>query len=366
MHIARIEYRRFGCLNLKHGAWLVRMMVVRSRLPGVLPLGMTMKAVYINHYGGTEVMHHGDRPMPEPEADEVRIRVFAASVNPRDWMVRSGRYQFRHLLPPFPVILGSDVSGVVDVVGRKVKKFKAGDAVFGMQHPLRGMMGAYAEYVCMPEKVLAPKPENLNHVQAAALPLGALTAWCALFKSVRMRAGWRILIIGGTGSVGSSAIQIAKAFGAEVIAVCGRRNIELVSDLGADRVIDYTNQKFTDEVTDCDLVFDTIGMENPKSCAAVLKPKAAYITTVPNLRTMFRALVSRLLPRWLGSSCATHVVLVRANGSFLKKIGQLAQQGKLKPVIDTVYSLDRAAEAHAYSRTFHTRGKLVFRLHDHE
>ena len=131
-------------------------------------------------------------------------------------------------------------------------------------------------------------------------------------------------------------------------------------------MIDYSEQNFADVVTDCDLVFDTIGKETARSCAPVLKSSGAYITTVPNFRTGFQALASGLRPRWFGPSRSTHVVLVRAKGSFLDEIRQLAEQGKLSPIIDTVYALDQAAEAHAYSRTFHTRGKLVFRLQEED
>jgi len=318
-----------------------------------------MRAVIIRTYGGPEVLEIGLRPRPVPRSGEVLIRVHAASINPRDWLTRMGRYQFRVLLPPFPVILGSDVSGEVVAVGKKVRRFALGDAVFGLQHPLRGMMGGYAEYIAVPASCLAPKPENLSHVEAAALPLGALTAWRALHGNVEIREGQALLVIGGMGSVGSCAIQIAKAAGARVTAVCGTRNVETVRGLGADVVIDYQTQDFRALVRDQDIVFDTIGRERPKELVPVLKRRGAYITTIPNPSQLIRAASTRT---GLSPKIRSHVVLAWPGENALAAIADLAAREALIPPIDTVYSLARAAEAHTYARSFHTRGKLVFRL----
>ena len=318
-----------------------------------------MRAVIIRGYGGPEVLETAVRPRPVPRADEVLVRVHAASINPRDWLTRMGRYQFRFLLPPFPVILGSDVSGVVTAVGKKVHRFAVGDPVFGIQHPLRGMMGGCAEFIAVPQICLVPKPETLSHVEAAALPLGALTAWRALVAGVRIRAGQAVLIIGGMGSVGSCAIQIAKAAGARVTAVCGTRNVDRVRGLGADEVIDYQARDFHTSARDQDIVFDTIGRESAKRCAPMLKRGGAYITTIPNPRQLLSGAMTRL---GLSRTIRAYVVLALPGEQAVTAIGELAARGVLKPTIDTIYDLDHAAEAHQYARSFHTRGKLVFRM----
>lgn len=318
-----------------------------------------MNAVFIERYGGPEVLQFGEQPRPVPKSDQVLIQVHAASVNPRDWLLREGRYVFRHLMRGFPLILGSDVSGVVAEVGRDVRRFKPGDCVFGMQTPL-GRMGGYAQYVAIPQSALAGKPDCISHEEAAAAPCTALTAYRALVKIGRIRSGSNVLIIGASGGVGSYAVQIAKALGATVTAVTSTGNAELVQSLGADRVIDYRKERFVDVVKEQDVLFDTIGRESLNSCRSVLARGGRYITTIPSVRTAAQSLFSRPSSFLSGGRTATaHVVLVQASGEQLERIAALMEQGLIRSVIDTVFPLHDARKAHEKSRSWRTRGKLV-------
>jgi NADPH:quinone reductase-like Zn-dependent oxidoreductase len=318
-----------------------------------------MKAIYIERYGGPEVLQFGECPRPVPKPGQVLIEVHAASVNPRDWLLREGRYVFRHLVRGFPLVLGSDVSGVVVEVGADVKGFKPGDCVFGMQTPL-GKMGGYAQYMAISERALARKPECVSHEEAAAAPCAALTAYRALVEIGRAKSGSNVLIVGASGGVGSYAVQIAKGRGATVTAVTSASNMMLVRSLGADRVIDYKTERFTDVIQGQDIVFDTIGRESLTSCRPVLAPGGRYVTTIPNIRTAMQSALSRL-SRLLsgGRTPSAHVVLVQANGEQLEQIAALMEQRRLRSVIDTVYPLHDARKAHEKSRTWRTRGKLV-------
>jgi len=318
-----------------------------------------MKAIYIEHYGGPEVLQFGECPRPVPKPGQVLIEVHAASVNPRDWLMREGRYVFRHLARGFPLVLGSDVSGVVVEIGSRVKRFKPGDLVFGMQTPL-GRMGGYAEYTAISERALARKPDSVSHEEAAAAPCAALTAFRALVEIGRIGSGSHVLIVGASGGVGSYAVQIAKSFGATVTAVTSTSNVELVQSLGADRVIDYKVERFTDVVRGQNLVFDTIGKESLASCRSVLAPRGRYVTTIPSGRTATESVTSRLSRLVSGGRTpSAHVVLVQANGEQLERIATLMEQRQIRSVIDTVYPLQDARKAHEKSRTWRTRGKLV-------
>lgn len=318
-----------------------------------------MKAVYIERYGGVEVLQYGEHPRPAPQPRQVLVEVHAASVNPRDWLLREGRYVFRYLVSGFPLILGSDISGVVVETGPDASRFKPGDAVFGMQTVL-GRMGGYAEYIAISERVVARKPGNITHESAAAVPCAALTAHGALARLGRTRPGSNVLIIGASGGVGTYAVQLAKALGAIVTAVTSTRNVALVESLGADRVIDYKTERFASVVQGQDVVFDTIGEENLASCRPVLTPGGRYITTIPNGQTALQATLSGLL-RFVrgGRTQSAHVVLVQANGAHLEAIASLMSKGQIRSVIDSVYPLSEVRAAHERSRSWRTRGKLV-------
>jgi NADPH:quinone reductase-like Zn-dependent oxidoreductase len=290
------------------------------------------------------------------------VEVFAASVNPRDWLLREGRYQFRHLSRGFPLILGSDVSGVVAEAGPDATLFQPGDAVFGMQTPL-GRMGAYAEFIAIDERALARKPAAISHEEAAAAPCAALTAHGALLRIGRMRAGSQVTVIGASGGVGTYATQIAKALGATVTGVTSAANAALVQSLGADRVVDYKTERFETLLRDQDLVFDTIGRESLEKCRGVLTRRGRYVTTIPGARTFATALFSNLRRTLLlGNAQSAHTILARANGEELSRIASLMEAGAVRSVIDSVYPLSQVRQAHERSRTWRTRGKLVIQV----
>jgi len=321
-----------------------------------------MRAVFINRYGGTEVLEEGNQPRPVPKSRQVLIEVYAASVNPRDWLLREGRYVFRHLMRGFPLILGSDVSGVVVDRGPDATLFQPGDAVFGVQTPL-GRMGGYAEYIAIDERALARKPSTISHEEAAAVPCAALTALGALTRIGRTKAGSHVTIIGASGGVGTYATQLAKALGATVAAVTSARNGSLVQSLGADRVIDYTAERFDAVLRGQDLVFDTIGRESLEKCTGVLTHRGRYVTTIPNAATFAKALTSNLRRMLLlGHAQSAHTVLLRADGEDLSRIASLMSAGIVRSVIDSVYTLSQVRQAHERSRTWRSRGKLVIQV----
>ncbi|MEE8522646.1 MAG: NAD(P)-dependent alcohol dehydrogenase, partial [Thermoanaerobaculia bacterium] len=265
---------------------------------------------------------------------------------------------FRALLPRFPFVLGSDVSGVVAAVGGRVQGFREGQEVYAMQPSSRGF-GTYAEFVAVPAAAVASKPSTMSHAEAAGVPLAALTARQALLEDAGLKPGHKVLIIGASGGVGSYSVQIAKSIGADVTGVCSTRNLEFVGDLGADRVIDYKREPFLDTGDVYDVVFDTIGKENLKRCAFSLTRRGVYVTTIPSLRTLRDSIVSRLRSSMPGKRRKSRVVLVRSRGAELAELTRLVEEGKLRTHVDRVFPLEEAAAAHDASRTFRTRGKLV-------
>lgn len=321
-----------------------------------------MRAIFIRRYGGNEVLEDGEQPRPVPKSRQVLIEVHAASVNPRDWLLREGRYVFRHLMRGFPLILGSDVSGVVVECGPDATLFRVGDEVFGMQPPL-GRMGGYAEYVAIDERALARKPSNVSHEEAAAVPCAGLTAYGALLRVGRVRSGSRVTIIGASGGVGTYATQLAAVLGATVTGVCSAANAALVQSLGAQRVIDYKTERFDTLLDSQDVVFDTIGRESLRKCSPVLTPRGRYITTIPSASTFANALSSNLRRAVrLGHAQSAHTILVRADGRDLSELAAWMSAGKVRSVIDSVFSLSEARAAHERSRTWRSRGKLVLRV----
>ena len=230
-------------------------------LPGVLPAQTakpTMKAVVVHEYGGPDVLKYEDRPRPEPKEDQILVRVIAAGVNPVDDASRSEKYaKFFGITLPF--IPGYDIAGVVEKTGAKITKFKAGDQVYAYLELKDG--GGYAEYAVATEVEAAAKPKSISFTEAAGVPVVALTAWQALIDKAKLSAGQTVLIHGGSGGVGSFAIQIAKARGAKVIATASTRNQDLLKQLGADVEVDYTQQKFEDVAKDVDVVLDSVGKD---------------------------------------------------------------------------------------------------------
>jgi NADPH:quinone reductase-like Zn-dependent oxidoreductase len=308
-----------------------------------------MKAVVIHEYGGPEVLKLEDLPRPEPKENEVLVRVIASGVNPADPLIVSGKYA-KEFGTHLPLIPGYDVAGIIEKRGAKITKLKVGDSVYG--YVLWG--GGWAEYAVMTEGEAAIKPASLDYIQAAAVPLTALTAWQALIDAAKLTAGQTVLIHGGSGGVGSMAIQIAKARGAKVIATASTPNQDLLKQLGADVAIDYTKTKFEDFAKDVDVVLDPIGKDTLARSYAVVK-KGGFIAT----------LVSRLDQTELdkygirGESIAS-----KPDAIELAEITKLIEAKKIKPIVTQVLPLTEAMKALQQAETHHTRGKIVLKVAD--
>jgi len=290
-------------------------------------------------------------PRPEPKEDQLLIRVVAAGVNPVDGMIRSGMFA-KHEKAAFPMILGGDIAGVVDKIGSKITKFNAGDSVFAYASLKSG--GGYAEYALTMERETASKPKSLTYVQAAAVPIVALTAWQALIDTAKLSAGQTVLIHGGSGGVGTFAIQIAKARGAKVIATASTPNQDLLKQLGADVSIDYTKQKFEDFAKDVDVVLDSVGKDTLARSYGVVK-KGGFIVS----------LVARPDPTELEKHGIRGASLgVEPNSSELAEIGKLIDAKKIKVIVSQVFPLSEAIKAQEQVATRHTRGKIVLKVAD--
>ncbi|MPQ57917.1 NADP-dependent oxidoreductase [Duganella sp. FT27W] len=303
-----------------------------------------MKAVVINEYGDNSVVSIIDIARPEPQPGEILIKVHAAGVNPVDWKIRSGAGQRMGMT--LPIHLGGELSGTVAAVGAGVERFHAGDAVYGIVRT-----GAFADYVVATADQLAHKPANLDFIAAAAVPLGALTAWQAMFDLAGLAAGQRILITSGAGGVGSLAVQLARAAGAHVTAMASAPNEQFVRGLGADEFIDYTAQPFEEAARDMDVVFDTVGGETFQRAFATLKPGGFLVTSVA-----FPADADH--QRGVGVAR----VQCRPDAAQLASIRALVETDKLRPYVATVLPLAAVRQAFALSEGGRTRGKIVLDL----
>lgn len=306
----------------------------------------TMKAIRIHSFGGTEVLVYEDAPKPEPGENEVLIRVHAAAINPIDWKIRSG---FVKKDLPMPFILGWDASGEVVAVGIGVTEFKTGDTVYTM---LGMKAGAYAEYLTAPASLVALKPQSLDYIHAASVPLVSLTAWQALFDLAGLQQGQRLLLHGSAGGLGSMAVQLAKAKGAYVIGTASSRNADFLRQLGSDEVIDYQSTRFEDVASGVDVVFDTIGGDTQERSFGVLK-KGGF-------------LVSAVSPP-SEELTATHAVrgakvFAKPNAARLEEVAALIDLGLVKPIVEKVLPLEEVRFGHELSQSGHTRGKIVLQL----
>ncbi len=305
-----------------------------------------MKAVRIHEYGNRDVLVFEDAPMPSIAADEVLVRVVAASVNPVDWKIREGYLQ-EMISYSMPLTLGWDVSGVVSAVGADVTRFRAGDAVYSRPDIKRD--GTYAEFVAILESEIALKPLTISHSEAASLPLAGITAWEALITTAQLSAGQKVLIHAGSGGVGSIAIQLAKSRGAHVIATTSGKNRALVESLGADEVIDYKTQNFAEILSDIDVVFDTLGGDIQESSWSVMK-KGGILVSIVSPPAEEKA-------KERGVRCA--FVFIEPNAAILEQLAKLVEHGKLRPIIGAEFALEDIAKAHALSESGRTVGKIV-------
>jgi NADPH:quinone reductase-like Zn-dependent oxidoreductase len=306
-----------------------------------------MRAISQDVLGAPEVLKEVERPRPVPGMSEIVVRVHAAGVNPTDWKHRAG---FPWMSKPVP-LLGWDVSGVVEEVGLGVTLFNPGDEVFGML-PYPHGAGAYAEYAKATARSFARKPSNIDHVQAGALPLAALTAYQALVDPAHLGPGQRVLIHAAAGGVGHLAVQIAKARGAYVIATASAAKHDFVRGLGADELIDYRTTDFTEAVRDVDVVLDTIGGDYRTRSLTTLRPGGLLVSILPTGTTELAEEAERLGVRGVE-------MLVEADHAGMNAIADLIATGKLRATIADTFPLAEAAKAHELGETGRTTGKLV-------
>ena len=308
-----------------------------------------MKAVVADEYGGPEVLKFEDVPRPEPKENEALVHVIASGVNPADPLTLSGKYA-REFGTHLPLIPGYDIAGIVEKTGAKVTKLKGGETIYG--YPTFG--GGWAEYVTVSEGEVAAKPASLSFTEAAAVPMGALTAWQALVDVAQLRAGQTILIHGGSGGVGSFAVQIAKARGARVIATASTANQDLLKQLGADVPIDYTKTRFEEIAKDVDAVLDPVGKDTLARSYDVVKKGGIVMSLVA--RPDRAELEKR---RIRGAAISVH-----PDATDLTEIAHLIDAGKIKPIVTHVLPLSEAIAAQQQAATHHTRGKVVLRIAD--
>jgi NADPH:quinone reductase-like Zn-dependent oxidoreductase len=309
----------------------------------------TMKAIAIHEYGGPEVLKYEDVPRPEPKDDQILVRVIAAGVNPVDGLIRSGIFA-KYEKAAFPMIPGADIAGVVEKAGSKITKFRMGDPVYAYISLKNS--GGYADYAVATEGEASPKPKSLSYVEAAAVPVVALTAWQALIDTAELGMGQTVLIHGGSGGVGSFAIQIAKERGTKVIATASTANQDLLKELGADVAIDYTKTKFEDVAKDVDVVLDSIGKDTLARSYGVVK-KGGFIVTL--VARVDQAELDK--HRIRGASLS-----VKPDSNELAEIGKLIDENKIKVVVSQTFPLADAAKAQEQVATGHTRGKIVLKI----
>jgi len=316
-----------------------------------------MKAILYTKYGSPNVLQLKDVEKPTPNKDEVLIKIHAASVNAYDWHFLTAdifliRLMGGGLFKPKDPRLGADMSGRIESVGRNVKQFKPGDEVFGM------VKGAFAEYACAPESSLALKPINTSFDEAAAIPMAAITALQGLRDEGHIKTGQKVLVNGASGGVGTFAVQIAKSFGAEVTAVCSTRNTEQARSIGADHVIDYTNEDFTKSGELYDLVFAANGYHSLSAYKRTLTPKGIYVMSGGTMAQIFQSILLGPIMSETGGRKMKGVSAKRSHNDLII-MKELFEIGKVKSVIDRLYPLGDAAEALRYLGEGHARGKIV-------
>ena len=313
-----------------------------------------MKAIVYTKFGPPDVLQLQEVEKPTPKDNEVLIKIHATTVVKEDPDMRASP-GFNGILKPRHPILGQELAGEIETIGRDVTRFKPGDPVFGFD-----MFGAYAEYKCMPENgALSIKPANISYEEAASVPNGALTALPFLRDKSKIQSGQTVLIYGASGSVGAAAVQLAKYYGAEVTGVCCTSNLEWVKSLGADQVIDYTQEDFTENGRTYDIIFDTVGKRSFSECKGSLTDGGLYLATIPTPAIMLQAL-------WTAKNSSKKVKFAAAGlrpaSEKIKDLvflTELIEAGKIKPVIDRCFRLEQMAEAHRYVEHGHKKGNVV-------
>ncbi|MET0786032.1 MAG: NAD(P)-dependent alcohol dehydrogenase [Paenisporosarcina sp.] len=316
-----------------------------------------MKAIVYTNYGSPNVLQLKEIDKPIPKDNEVLLKVHTASVNPLDWhFMRGTPYLMRlqaGLKKPKNTRLGVDVAGKVEAIGKDVKEFQLGDEVFG------GCEGAFAEYVCASEKAFVIKPAKVTFEQAAAVPIAAFTALQGLRDQGKIQPGQKVLINGAAGGVGTFAVQIAKSFGAIVTGVCSTRNLEMVRSIGADHVIDYTKEDFTQNKEKYDIIFDTVGNRSLSDCRRVLDSNGILVLVGGPLG---RTLRGQLLSRFASQKMVMFFAVRKKTDLII--IQELLSAGKITPVIDRSYTLTEVPEAIRYLEEGHARGKVVINVEE--
>lgn len=312
-----------------------------------------MKALVINQFGGPEVLQIQEAGIPLPKTGEILVRVHAASVNPVDYKTRNGSMKLISG-KKFPRVLGIDVAGVVEQTGPK-SKYRPGDRVFAM---LSISGGAYAEFVSVKETQLCLIPDGVSMEEAAATPLASLTALQSFQKSNGIKPGDMVLVNGASGGVGSFAVQIAKALGANVTAVCSAANTEFIKSLGADKVIDYNDEDFTTLDKQFDTVFDAVAKSSYTKCCKIILKGGKYVSTLPNNGLFFYQATNIL------RSKKAHFIMTKPSGDDLALIADMMKKQQLRPYIQKIFPLSEGAEAHRLIETERVRGKLVLKVVD--
>ncbi len=332
-----------------------------------------MKAAFITGYGGADKVIVGEQPKPDIPSGHIRIAMKAASVNPIDWKTVKGDLKAL-FKPPFPLMLGSDGAGIVESVGADVSEFQPGDAVYFRCHKLD--TGTFAEYFTLPAELVASKPKNMTFEQAAAMPLVGLTVMQALTEKGGMRAGDKVLIHAGAGGVGTFAIQYAKTCGAYVATTASKKRNDLLTELGADEIIDYHSQNIEDELADYDIVLDTLGESVHDASYKILKPGGVLVTIlgIPDNETIadYKAnfivkWVARLYNRKMQKRAAKRKAvykhhLMYASGAQLAEITGLIEAGKIKAILDSTYPLGQIKAAFERSMTGRAQGKIIIKI----
>ncbi len=319
-----------------------------------------MKAIRINEFGGPGVMKIEEIERPIPASDEILVKVYASGINPVDWVVRNGGNDFLKSFLTLPMTIGWDAAGIVEELGNEVKDFKKGDAVYGVPN-FPGSNGSYAEYCAAKASQFAIKPKSISFNEAASVPLVGLVACNALFELGKLQAGQLVFIHGASGGVGSLAVQLAKAKGAYVIGSASAGNQEFLKQIGADEVIDYSNQKFEELLQDIDVVFDGSPLRDDNErlkCISILKDGGIFVSVnvdFPFSDEVKQALIKKHATGELVATQTDH-------REWLNEMAKLIDEDKVKVHISKVFPLAQVAEAHKESETFHTRGKLVLEI----